>query len=211
MSLPCKGKDDLPDQPVFGSWVRNKNPIEITDGPTSSTNRNHCNGRGWITHDTFLPDKQRATLTARMSTGKIFSDSPQVLPCALEELGSSETSLDAYAYIWNYPDNCVLSVLQTEVFNMVKQGTNYYIISGPDSTTKFVFEVKKNPRKHCGKPTHFYPTNYDSLHAAILSGGFDRRSGRNLRKERKGATQLLQYIAPTENNGFAQLYAHDPK
>ena len=37
------------------------------------------------------------------------------------------------------------------------------------------------------------------------------RSGRNLGKERNGATQLLQYIPPTENNGFAQLYAYDPK
>ena len=37
------------------------------------------------------------------------------------------------------------------------------------------------------------------------------RSRRNLGKERNGATQLLQYIAPTENNGFAQLYVYDPK
>ena len=37
------------------------------------------------------------------------------------------------------------------------------------------------------------------------------RSGRNLGRERNGATQLLQYIAPTENNVFAQLYAYDPK
>ena len=36
------------------------------------------------------------------------------------------------------------------------------------------------------------------------------RSGRNLGKERNGATQLLQYIPPTENNGFAQLYRYDP-
>ena len=94
---------------------------------------------------------------------------------------------------------------------MLKQGTKYYIISGPDSTTKFVFEVKNNPQKHCGKPTDIYSTIYDSLYLAIISGGFELRSGRNLGKERNGATQLLQYIPPTENNGFAQLYAYDPK
>ena len=94
---------------------------------------------------------------------------------------------------------------------MVKQGTKYYIISGPDSTTKFVFEVKNNPQKHCGKPTDIYPTNYDSIYVAIISGGFHLRSARNLGKKRNGATQLLQYIPPTENNGFAQLYAYDPK
>ena len=109
------------------------------------------------------------------------------------------------------PDNCVLSVLRTEEVNMVKQGTKHYIISGPDLTTKFVFEVKNNPQKHCRKPTDLYPTNYDSLYAAIISGGFDLRSGRNLGKERNGANQLLQYIPPTENSSFAQLYAFDPK
>ena len=187
-----------------------RNLIVITDGSTSDDNRNHCTSRGWITRDTFLPHMQRTTLKVRMFTGKVLSDSAQALPCALEELGCETTSLDPYAYIWDYPDNCVLSVLQTEEVNMVKQRTKYYIISGPDSTTKFVFEVKNNPQKHCGKPTDIYLTNYDSFYVAIISGGFDLRSGRNLGKERNGATQLLQYIPPTENTGFAQVYAYDP-
>ena len=119
--------------------------------------------------------------------------------------------MDPYAYLWDYPYNCVLSVLRTEEVNMVKQGTKYYIISGPDSTIKFVSEVTNNPQKHCGKPTDIYPTNYDSLYVVIIRRGFDLRSGRNLGKERNGATQPLQYIPPTENNGFAQLHAFDPK
>ena len=188
-----------------------KDPIVKTDGSTSDENRNHCNVRGWITHDTLLPHMQRTTLKVRMSTGKVLSDSAQVLPCALEELGCETTSLDPYAYIWDYPDNCVLSVLRIEDVNMVKQGTKFYIISGPDSTTEFVFEVKNNPQKHCGKPTDFYPTNYDCLYVAFISGGFDLRSGRNLGKKRNGATQLLHYIPPTENKEFAQLYAYNPK
>ena len=102
-----------------------KNPIVITDGSTSDTNRNHCTARGWITRDTFLPHMQRTKLKVRMSTGKVLSDSAQVLPCALEELGCETTSLDPYAYIWDYPDNCVLSELRTEEVNMVKQGTKY--------------------------------------------------------------------------------------
>ena len=207
----AKGKSIyLADQFLAVEYDTN-DPIVKTDGSTSDSNRNHCNVRGWITRDTFLPHLQRTTFKVRMSTGKVLSDFAQVLPCALEELGCETTSLDPYAYIWDYQDNCVLSVLQTEDVNMVKQGTKYYVISGPDSTTKFVFEVKNNPQKHCGKPTDIYPTNYDSLYVAIISGVFDLRSGRNLGKERKGATQLLQYIPPTENNGFAQLYASDPK
>ena len=146
-----------------------------------------------------------------MSTGNVLSDFAEVLPCALEELGCETAFLDPYAFIWDYPDNRVLSVLLTEEVNMVKQRTKYYIISGPDSTNKFVCEVTNNPQKHCGKPTDLYPTNYDSLYVAIISGRFELRSGRNLGKERNGATQLLQYTPPAENNGFAHLYAYDPK
>ena len=173
-----------------------KDPIVKTDGSTSDSNRNHCNVRGWITRDTFLPHMQGTTLKVRTSTGKILTDSAQVLPCALEELVCETTSLDPYAYIWDYPDNCVLSVLRTEGVNMVKQGTKYYIISGPNSTTKFVFEVKNNPQKHCGKPTDIYPTKYDSLYVAIISGGFDLRSGRNLGKEGNGSTQIYIIYHP---------------
>ena len=188
-----------------------KNPIVNTDGSTSDDNRNHCTACGWITRDTFLPHMQTTTLKVRMSTGKVLSDSAQVLPCALEELRCETTSLDPYAYIWDYPDNCVFSVLGTEEINRVKQGKKYHIISGPDPTTNFVIEVKNNPQKHCGKPTDIYPTNYNSLYVAIISGGFDLRSGRNLGKEQNGATQLLQYTAPTENNEYAQRYVYGPK
>ena len=187
------------------------NPIVITGGSTSNDSRNHCSARGWITRDTFFPQLQRTTLKVRMSAGRILSNSAQVLRCALEELGCETTSLAPYAYISDHPDNCVLSVLRIEEVNMVKQETKYYIINGPDSATKFVFDVKNNLQKHCGKPTETYPTYCDSLYVAYISGGFDLRSGRNLGKERNGATQLLEYIASTESNGFAQLYAYDPK
>ena len=188
-----------------------KNLIVITDGSTSNDNRNHCIDRGWRTQDTFLAHMQQTTLKNRMPTGKVLSDSAQVLPRALEEQGCETTSLGPDAYICDYLDNCVLPVLRTDEVNIVKEGTKYYIISGPDSTTKFVFEDENNPRKHCGKPTDIYPTTYDSLYVAITSGGFDLRYGRNLGEERNGATQLLQYIAPTEDNGFAQLYAYSSK
>ena len=126
-----------------------------------------------------------------MSTEKVLSDSAQVLPCALEELGCETTSLNPYAYIWDYPENCVLSVLQTEEVKMVKQGTINTFFSGADSTTKFLYKVENNPRKHCGKRTDIYPNIYDSRYVAIISGGFDLRSGRSFDKEWNDATQIL--------------------
>ena len=108
------------------------NPIVISDGLTSSTNRNNCDGHGWITRDTCLPHMQWTTVKVKMSPGKFLSDSAQVLPCALEELGCETTSLDPCVYIWVYPDNSIPSVLRTENVSMVKQGMKFHIIGGPD-------------------------------------------------------------------------------
>ena len=163
---------------------------------------------------------QKTTLKVTMENGKVLSNKGLLLPCALEELGCETTSFDLYAYIWVYPDICVLSVLRTEDVNMVKQHNKYCVISASDSTSKFVFEVKNKPQKHCGKPTPIYPTNYDSLHMARISEGFDMDSGRNLGRkkswpdsgscEKNGATKVLQYLGPQQKSDFSQLHAHNP-
>ena len=152
---------------------------------------------------------QRTTLRVTMENGKGFSDIGLILPCALDEIGCETISLEPYAYIWDYPENCVLSVLRTEEVNMVKQDTKYYVISGKDSTSKFVFEVKNNPQKQFGKSTPICPTNYDSLYMARLSEGFDMDNGRNLRREKIGATKILQYLGPRAKNDFGQVYAYN--
>ena len=94
---------------------------------------------------------------------------------------------------------------------MVEQGKKYYVISGADSSSKFVFEVRNNPQKPCRKPTSIYPTNYDSLYMDRLSEGFDMDTGRNLGRDQNGATRVLQYLGPKEKGDFGQLYAHNPK
>ena len=198
-----------------GHWIGadwdTKTLVVKVSGDPSGSNRNHCKTRGWISRDTFIIHTQKTTLKVTMENGKVLSDMGSILPCALEELGCETTSLDPYAYIWDYPDNCVLSVFRTEEINMVKQDTKYYVISGKDSTSKFVFEVKNNPKKHCGKPTFIYPTNYDSLYMARLSEGFDMNSARNLGREKNCATKILQYLEPKAKNDFGQFYAHNPQ
>ena len=67
----AKGKMIYVADQFLGVEYDTENPIVITDG----------------TRDTFLPQMQRTTLKVRMSTRKFLSDSTQVLPCALEELG----------------------------------------------------------------------------------------------------------------------------
>ena len=188
-----------------------KDPIVETYGDTSDDYRTECDGKGWITRDKLLPHMQTTTLKVTLENGKVLSDSGLILTCALEELGCKTTSLDPYAYIWDYPDNCAITILPTEKVNMVKQGKKYYVISGAESSSKFVFEVKKNPQKHCGKPASIYPTNYESLYMDRLSEGFDMDAGRNLGRDQNGATKILQYLGPKEKGDFGQLYAQNPK
>ena len=106
----AKGKSIYLADQFLGVEYDTKNPIVKTNGSTSDNNRNHCSLRGWITRDTFLPHMQRTTSKVIMSTGKVLSDSAQVLPRPLEVLGRETTSLEPYACIWDYADNCVLSV-----------------------------------------------------------------------------------------------------
>ena len=47
---------------LLGVEYDTKNPIVITDGSTSDTNRNHSTARGYITRDTLLPHKQGTAL-----------------------------------------------------------------------------------------------------------------------------------------------------
>ena len=197
-----------------GQWIGaewdTKNPVVKVSGDPTGSNRNQCKTGGWISRDTFIIHMQKTTLKVTMENGKVLSDMGLLLPCALEELGCETTSLDPYAYIWDYPENCVLSVLRTGDVNMVKQYNKHYVISGNDSTSRFVFEVKNNPQKHCGKPTPLYPTNYDSLYMARMSEGFDMDSGRNLGREKNGVTKILQYLGPKQKSDFRHFYAHNP-
>ena len=120
-----------------------KNTLLKTYGDTSDDYRNERHGKIWITRDTFLPHMQTTALKVTLESGKVLSDTGLILPCALEELGCETSSFDPCAYIWDYPDNCAISILRSEEVNMVKQGEKYYVISGAESSSKFVFEVKK--------------------------------------------------------------------
>ena len=46
---------------------------------------------------------------------------------------------------------------------------------------------------------------------ARVSEGFDMDKGRNLDREKNGATKILQYLGPRAKNDFGQLYAHKPQ
>ena len=132
----AKGKDITLLEHSINFGFHTKNPFVKTIGDTSDDYRSECDGRGWITRDTFLPHVQTTTLKVTLEKGKVLSDAGLISPCALEELGFETTSIDPYVFIWDYTDNCAISILLIEEVNMVKQGKKYYVISGADSSSK---------------------------------------------------------------------------
>ena len=130
------------------------------------------------------------------------------LPCLLEELGCDTASFDPYACTWDAPDNCVVAIHRKEDVNTIIQGKNYYIVSGRNNTSQYLFEVKTKSEVFCNKPVQVYPTNYDSLYVVIDFGGFDLASGK--RTGFSGGTQHLQYYQPSvSSNG--RLFVHKPE
>ena len=174
-------------------------------GDKSEDYRNECDGKGWITKDTFESHTQDITLKVRIKDGKIFNGNDQLLPCDLDELRGESTSLDPYAYTWKAPENCVVSVLKEDYAHMLENDNHYYIVGQNTSENKYLFEVKNHPQHLCNKPTEAFPTIYDSMYVAIHYGGFDMKTGPKLNEL---GPHLLQYQINTLFSKPRNLYVY---
>ena len=171
--------------------------------------RNECDSYGWINCKTFESHVQDVVLKVRTKDGKDMSKDGLQLPRPLEDLGCDTTSFDPYAYTLDALDNCVLAIHQKEDANMIKQGkNNYFIVSGRNNTSQYLFEVKTEPQIFCNKPVQVYPTNYDSLYVVIDFGGFDIASRK--RMGISGGTQHPQYYQPSVSSDDS-LFVNKPE
>ena len=171
------------------------------NGDADDTFKNECDGFEWIEKNTFETHIQDITLNVKLRDGTIMNRNGQPLPCKLGELGSDSTSLDPYAYIWDNPDKCILTVLKEEYVNMIKNDDQYYLVSRNDSENKHLFETKNRPQKLRNKPSDVYPTTYESLFVAINYGGFDMKTGGNMiQQEDKVHKMRLPLMTKKEMN-----------
>ena len=93
---------------------------------------------------------QDVVLKVRIKDGKVMSKNGLQLLCPLKNLGCDITLFDPYAYTWDAPDNCILAIHRKEDVNMIKQGkNNYFIFSGRNNTSQYLFEVKPEPETFC--------------------------------------------------------------
>ena len=184
---------------------RNKLIQSYTNRKKSEENRNHCNERSWMTKDTFESHIQEVTLPFNLRDGTVHDVNGNPLPCKLDDLGCQSTSLDPYAYVWDHPDNCVLSALKEEHVNMNKNERRYHMVSIHDSFFKFLFEVKNYPQKFWNKQNDVHPTNHESMYNVIHTSGIVMASGRKMGITRGSHT--LQYS--TDNSGKPGLYVYN--
>ena len=119
-----------------------KDPFSISFGDISEDYGIECDGKRWITCDTLLPHMQTTTLKGTLENGKVLSDTGLILPCALEELGCETTSLHPYAYIWDYPDNCAISILRTEEVNIGNKERNITLSVEPTPAQNLYSKLK---------------------------------------------------------------------
>ena len=157
----------------------------------SDTNRNECDPYGWMNRKTFEGREQDVMPKVRTKDGKVMSKDGLQLPCHLEELGCETSSFDLYENTWEAPDNCMLAIHLKEDVNMIKQGKNFYFVSGRNNTSQYLFEAKTEPEIFCNKPVQVYPTKNDSLYVVIDFGKFDLASGKRIGFS--GGTQHLKY------------------
>ena len=141
------------------------------NGDADDTFKNESDGFEWIEKDTFETHIQDNNLNVKLIDGTIKQRNGHPLPGKLDELGCDSTSLDPYAYILDSSDNCILTVLNEEYVNMIKNDDQYYIDSRNDSENKYLFQIKNRPQKLCIKPSDVHPTTYESLFVAINYGG----------------------------------------
>ena len=117
-SLWGKITDTIWPQTIY--WKRQKETHHKWKVDVDGDNRKERKGYEGTTKDTFEGHTQDITLKVRIKDGISFNRNDQLLPCDLNELECESTILDPYAYTWNAPENCILSVLKEDHARMWK-------------------------------------------------------------------------------------------
>ncbi len=147
-----------------------------------------CDGSGWIYHNSFITFMQELELRVHYRDHKVLNPLGLPLPCDLSEGGCDSTSQDRNAYVWDSPENCIVTKLHTTKARMIQYDDKYFIIAenntDPDNSLDFKIQINKDAQQVCGKKEKLHTTNFDSLFVTY-DGGFDMKTGtaRNLKNE----------------------------
>ena len=178
-----------------------------------------CDKRGQIKHLSIVTFMTNISLHIDFQTLDVFNPVKLKLPCTIHEEGCQSTTLDNHAYVWNAPENCVVTKLFEQPAMMLKHKVQnrkpiYFIIS--DSTEKnethnpIKFDLRlrlfTDKRQVCGKPDLLHRTNFANLFISF-SGGFDLITGFSANPGTLDAGNYLFSVNTDQNIEYSPLHA----
>ena len=88
-----------------------KTQSNFDDGQAFISTSDWANGQ--IKNFTFETKMQRVTLTYNYGIKDVSKSDRKKLPCLLMETDCQTTTLDSFAYTWDTPENCVMTIILT--------------------------------------------------------------------------------------------------
>ena len=143
-------------------------------GKVSTTNRNECHGRSWITHHSFASYMQKTSLRTDLESGTVLNALGQQLPCHLSDNGCDSSSLDPFGYTWENIKNCQLKLIRIDVAVMIKHSGRYFIQQ--ELNNNYLLEILLSKTTVCDPLTEYFQTNYKDMFI-LYDGGFDMSTG----------------------------------
>ena len=156
---------------------------------TKRENKDECDDSGEVKHLSIVTFMQNVTLYVDFQTLEVRNPFSMKLPCTLNEEGCFTTTLDPHAYVWDAPENCLVTQLFSQPARMLKhtpkfQSPIYFLVSDStehnDSSNPIKFDIRirvfNEKKQVCGKPEKLYRTNFANLFVAY-DNGFNLDSG----------------------------------
>ena len=176
-----------------------------------------CEDRGQIKHISMTTFMQNISLHIDFQTLEVYNPSRQVLPCTIHEEGCQSTTLDTHAYVWDAPDNCVLTKLFAQPATMLRHELHprkslYFLISDSteknDSNNPIKFDLRirlfNDKHKICGKPEFLYRSNFENLFIKY-TGGFDMNSGLSVFNDKFSSSVYRLSVDQDQNVEYSPL------
>ena len=136
---------------------------------TKRENKDECDDSGEVKHLSIITFMQNITLSVDFQTLEVRNSFSKTLPCTLYNQSCFTTTLDSYAYVWDAPENCLVTQLFSQPARMLKhtpkfQNPIYFLVSDStehnDSSNPIKFDIRirvfNEKKQVCGKTYEFF-------------------------------------------------------
>ena len=160
---------------------------------------------------------QNITLSVDFQTQEVRNPFSMNLPCTLTEEGCFCTKLDPHAYVWDAPENCVVTQLFSQPARMLNHTPKfrnpiYFLVSDStennDSSVPIKFDIRirvfSEKKKVCGQPEKLYRSNFANIFVRY-DDGFNLDSGHPTKPTSFSSGSYRRSIDSRQNLEYASL------